>query len=101
MNLQAKLTLGAVVLEVLIVGAISAENVASYTDLAFKNVLSRAKLVNDAATEAVKRALNANPKLTVPDALVADGVSQQLGKLMTSGRDLTEIAVVDPSNKVV
>ncbi len=101
MNLQAKLTLGAVVLEVLIVGAISAENVASYTGLAFNNVLNRAKLVNAAATLVVTRALNANAKLPVPDALLADGVSQQLGKLMTSDRDLTEIAVVEPSNKVV
>lgn len=101
MNLQTKLTLGAVALEVLIVGAISAVNVANYSQLAFNNVLNRAKLVESAASDTVARALNENPKLTIPEALAVASVSQQLTNLMTEDNDLIEIAVADPGNSIV
>lgn len=101
MNLQAKLTLGAVALEVLIVGAISVENLASYTELAFTNVLSRAKSVSTTAANAVTTALNANPRLGVTEALAAASMTRQLTDLMTEDPDLIEILVADPTNKIV
>lgn len=61
MNLQGKLTLGAVVLETLIVGVISAVDLGNVMQIEFVAAKNRAELVRDVASEYVVQVLNRQP----------------------------------------
>jgi hypothetical protein len=61
MTLQAKLTLGSVLLATLIVTLVSAVDLGNLMDFQFHNMLERSELIKWVATEAVKDALNRPP----------------------------------------
>ena len=67
MNLQAKLTLGAVLLETLIVGAISTVDLGNAMEIEFENTLRRANIVRRVASEYVAQALNIHTPGNVSD----------------------------------
>src|SRR5438874_773178 len=64
MNLQAKLTLGYVLLAVAIVSIISGLDLSTNMQQQFEATLERAEIINPVATKFVKRTLNS--RLTVP-----------------------------------
>jgi signal transduction histidine kinase len=101
MNLQAKLTLRAVLLETLIVGAISAVDLGNVIQLEFEAAENRAALVRDVATEYVAQAINRQPPQPLREALRDPLLPARLSKLMTESNELIEIAVVDPSNQIL
>ncbi len=101
MNLQSKLTLGAVVLETLIVGAISAVDLGNVMQLEFVAAKNRAELVRDVASEYVVQVLNRQPPQPLREALRDPLLPARLSKLMTESYELMEIAVVDPQNQIL
>ncbi len=101
MNLQAKLTLGAVALETLIVGIISAAYLGNMMQLEFEAAENRALLVRDVASEYVKEALNKQPQQPLREALLDPELAYRMRDLMTQSAELIEIAVVDPHNEIL
>jgi signal transduction histidine kinase len=101
MNLQAKLTLGYVLLVVLIVSIISGLDLATNMKQQFEAALERAEVLNPAATKYVKRTLNS--KITVPlrEALRDETLAADLLELLTNSGAVLEIAVVDPKTNEV
>jgi signal transduction histidine kinase len=99
MNLQAKLTLGYVLLAVTIVSVISGLNLISAMNQQFEATLERAEGLNPVATKYVKRTLNSQMTVPLREALRDPGLAADLLDLLTNGRAVLEIAVVDPKNK--
>jgi signal transduction histidine kinase len=102
MNLQAKLTLLAVLLETLIVGAISAVDLANTMQIEFEAARKRADMVRLWAGEYVAQALNSHTTANLSDRekLRDPDLSRRLVKVMTESDELIEIAVVDKSNEI-
>jgi signal transduction histidine kinase len=101
MNLQAKLTFGAVALETLIVGVISAVDLGIVMQLEFDAAKYRAGLVRDVASEYVLQVLNRLPPLPPREALRDPMLRGRLSKLLTESNELIEIAVVDPATQQI
>ncbi len=62
MTLQAKLTLGSVLLATLIVTLVSAVDLASLMQMQLTSTLERAEVIKESATEAVKDAFGRLPQ---------------------------------------
>lgn len=101
MTLQAKLTLGSVLLATLIVSLISAAGLGNVMQLEFESTLDRAELLKSQATAAVKEALNRNLSTPLPDALRDEGLTERLRKLVTESKAILEIAIVEPGTNVI
>jgi signal transduction histidine kinase len=101
MNLQAKLTLGAVLLETLIVGVISAVDLGNVMQIEFVAAEARAALVRNFATEYVVQVLNRQPPQPLREALRDPALSERLKAMMTASNELIEISVVDPQNQIL
>jgi signal transduction histidine kinase len=101
MNLQAKLTLGAVMLETLIVGVISAVDLGNVMQIEFVAAEARAALVRNFATEYVVQVLNRQPPQPLREALRDPALSERLKAMMTASNELIEISVVDPQNQIL
>jgi signal transduction histidine kinase len=101
MNLQAKLTLGAVVLETVIVAVISAVDLGNVMQIEFVNAESRAALVRDFATEYVAQVLNRQPPQPLREALRDPALPVRLLRMMTESNELIEISVLDPQNQIL
>src|SRR3954451_12661108 len=101
MNLQAKLTLGYVLLAVAIVSIISGLDLATNMKQQFEATLERAEILNPVATKFVKRTLNS--RLTVPlrEALRDNVLAADLLDLVAKTGAILEIAVVNPENEVL
>ena len=97
MTLQAKLTLGSVLLATLIVTSISAVDLASLMDFQFRSTLGRAEVIRLSATEAVKDAFNRKPPATPTEALSDPALNERLLKLIGQSNTISEIAVVSES----
>jgi len=95
-NLQAKLTLGYVLLATLMVGLISAVDLGNHVQLQFEATLERAQILQKVASKFVKHALNSQPSVPLRQALRDPGLAQDLVDIMTSSRAILEISVVDP-----
>jgi signal transduction histidine kinase len=102
MNLQAKLTLGAVLLETLIVGAISAVDLGNAMEIEFEAALKRANMVRLVASDYVAQSLNSHTSANLSDRekLRDPDLSRRLNKVMTESDELIEIAVVDKNNEI-
>jgi signal transduction histidine kinase len=102
MNLQAKLTLWAVLLETLIVGAISAVDLGNAMQIEFEAALKRANIVRLVASDYVAQALNSHtpPNISDREKLRDPELSKRLNELMIYADELFEIAVVDPHNEI-
>ncbi len=101
MNLQAKLTLGAVALETLIVGVISTVDLGNVMQLEFSAAERRAALVRDVASEYVAQVLNRTPPQPLREALRDPLLPARLTSLMTKSEEILEIAVVDPLGQIL
>jgi signal transduction histidine kinase len=101
MNLQAKLTLGAVLLETLIVGAISAVDLGNAMEIEFEAARKPAEVVRLVAGDYVKETLNRMRDKPLREALRDPALSLWLNNVMTASEGLFEIAVVDPHNEIL
>jgi len=95
MNLQAKLTLGYVLLAVAMVGVISGLDFATNTQQQFEATLDRAELLNPLAARAVRTTLNSQLSVPLRTALRDPELASQLLDLLTKSPTILEIAVVD------
>jgi len=93
MTLQAKLTLGSVLLATLIVTLISAVDLGNLMQFQFNATLERAELIKVAATEAVKDVLNRPHPLPTREALRDPALKERLLRLLTQG-SILEISVI-------
>ena len=101
MTLQAKLTLGSVLLATLIVGLISAVDLGNVMQLEFESTLDRAELLKSQATTAVTEALNRQRTIALSDALHEPGLTDRLRKLVTASKAILEIAMVEPDTNMI
>jgi len=101
MTLQAKLTLGTVLLVTIVVALISAVDLADITQNEFEHTLQRANVVQLVATDDVKRALNRPQALPFPGALQTPELFDRLGSVMASSPEIVEVAVVGKDGKIL
>jgi signal transduction histidine kinase len=101
MNLQAKLTLGAVLLETLIVGIISAVDLGNAVEIEFEAARKPAEVVRLVAGDYVAQTLNRMRDKPLREALRDPALSLWLNDVMTASEGLFEIAVVDPHNEIL
>src|SRR5690349_7457605 len=101
MTLQAKLTLGSVVLATLIVGLVSAVELSNEIEQQFAETLGRAQVQRDLATNLVSQSLNRHRNLKVEDALQDPELQSNLVSIMAYSGAILEIAVVNPQNKIL
>jgi signal transduction histidine kinase len=103
MSLQAKLTLGFVMLATLMVGLISIVDLGNNMQQQFQSTLERAGQLQLIAAKFVSNTLNspASRTLSLRDALRDRQLATDLLDLLTNAHAILEIAVVDPSNNEV
>jgi signal transduction histidine kinase len=101
MNLQAKLTLGAVLLETLIVGTISAVDLGNSMQIEFDGARKSAGMVRLLAGDYVAQTVNRMRDKPLREALRDPALFQGLKNVMTDSNELIEIAVVDPRNEIL
>jgi signal transduction histidine kinase len=96
MTLRRKLTLGSMLLATLVVGLISAVDLANVMQLEFDATLKRADLLADIATDYVTQALNRRGTAPLREALQDPELARRLVSVMTASDAITEVAAVDP-----
>ncbi|HMC59871.1 MAG TPA: hypothetical protein VKJ01_11825, partial [Candidatus Solibacter sp.] len=101
MTLQAKLTLGSVLLATLIVGLISAVDLGNIMQMEFYSTLDRADLVTSQASEAVKEAVNRQRNTTMREAVRDSALTEKLRRLVTASKAILEIALVEPETNEI
>src|SRR5438270_11389957 len=94
MSLQAKLTLGSVLLATLIVILVSAVGFGHLMEFQFTSTLDRAELIKVVATEAVKDTLNRPHPLPMRQALRDPALNERLLKLIGQSKSISEISIV-------
>jgi signal transduction histidine kinase len=96
MNLQAKLTLGYVLLTTLIVGVISAVYLGNTMQNQFESTLERADVLKTVAADQVQVALNRQRTVPLRAALRDPGLVKLFTNIMLASHAILEVAVVDP-----
>jgi signal transduction histidine kinase len=100
MTLQGRLTIGSVLLATLIVGIISAVNLANVMHLEFEATLQRAQLLKTFSSVLVQQTLNRQLRVPLREALRDPDLSDALVRMLTTS-PILEIAVVTPENDIV
>ena len=102
MNLRAQLTLWSVLVMAVIVGTVTAVDLAQEVKLQFESALERADYTMGVAVNEVKQTVNRNPTIAIPDALQSDkDLSGELLAAMSTSKSLYEIAVCDPQGVIL
>src|SRR4029077_20403662 len=101
MTLQAKLTLGSVVLASLMVGVVSAVDLANEMQRQFESTLERAKTLKVFATTVVSQSLNRKRTLPLREALRDPELQALLVSTMIASGAILEVAIVDPHNEIL
>src|ERR1022692_1707429 len=101
MTLQAKLTLGTVLLVTIVVALISAVDLAGIMQDEFEHTLQRARVVQAVAIDDVKQALNRPQALPFPSALETPDLFARLHSVMAASPVIDEVAVVSPDGKIL
>jgi len=101
MKLQAKLTLGVVLLVTLMVGFLSAVDLVNNMDQRFADTLERAEMLLSLGSRHVRDILNKQRAKPIDEAVKDPSLTDTLVDLMAKGRAIQEIAVVDPASRVV
>jgi signal transduction histidine kinase len=101
MTLQAKLTLGTVLLATSIVAIISVVYLGKIMDLRYSDALVEASRVRDIAVQYVKDAVNTQSKLPLSEALGSDHLSQLLETEVGYHKEIVEVAVVDADGEIL
>jgi signal transduction histidine kinase len=101
MTLQAKLTLGSVVLATLMVGLVSAVELGNEIERQFTETLERATVQRDLVTNLVSQSLNRRRNLKIEDALQDPELQGNLVSIIANSHAILEVAVVNPQNKIL
>ncbi|HEY1497674.1 MAG TPA: ATP-binding protein [Candidatus Solibacter sp.] len=101
MTLQAKLTLGSVLLATLIVSFISAVDLGNLMQLEFQGVYDRADLVKDLAKDAVIGTRNRLLNVNLREALGDPELQQKLLNLVSSSKAIFSIDMVSVENNEI
>jgi signal transduction histidine kinase len=101
MNLQARLTLGSVLLAILIAGTVSTVDLGNRIQFEYQTTLDRAELVRGFARDAVLEALQRQPYVALPAALREPELARKLRKLSTSSKAILAIDLVSAQNHEV
>jgi signal transduction histidine kinase len=101
MTLQAKLTLGTVLLATVIVVVVSAVNLGNIMDLWFETAFRDADRMGYIVDTFVADAINSHPELEPREALASDRLSEQLRTEVTFYKEIFEIVVADPHNVIL
>src|SRR5579871_1944343 len=96
MTLQAKLTLGSVVVASLMVAVVSAVDLANEMQRQFESTLERADTLKSVATSMVSQSLNRQRTKSLREALRDPDLQSLMVVIMTASHAILEIAVVDP-----
>ena len=100
MTLQAKLTLGTVLLVTIVVALISAVDLGDIMQNEFEHTLQLARVVQAVAIDDVKQALNP-PQAPFPDALQTPELFERLRSVMLSSPVIVEVAVVNTDGEIL
>ena len=101
MTLQAKLTLGTVLLVTIVVPLISSVDLGHIMRNEFEHTLQRADVVQLVATDDVKQALNQPQALPFPGALQTPELFDRLRSVLASSPEIVEVAVVNQDGKIL
>ncbi len=101
MTLQAKLTLGSVLLATLLVSFISGMDLGNLMQLEFQGVYDRANLIKGLSMSAVKEALNRRRNVPLREALGDPDLTQKLLNLLTASPGIFSIDMVAAENNEV
>ncbi len=101
MTLQAKLTLGTVLLVTVVVALISAVDLLGIMQNEFEDALQRARVVQVVAKDDVKQALNRPQALPFPSALQTPELFDRLRSVMNASPVIFEVAVVNPDGEIL
>ncbi len=101
MTLQAKLTLGTVLLVTVVVALISAVDLLGIMQNEFEDALQRARVVQVVAKDDVKQALNRPQALPFPGALQTPELFDRLRSVMNASPVIFEVAVVNPDGEIL
>src|SRR5229473_879599 len=99
MTLQAKLTIGSVLLATLIVMLVSAVDLGNQMQSQFESTLERAKLIEWVAAQTVKDSLNRPHLSPMGDALRDPALNDRLLDLLGQAPSILEIAAVSAVSK--
>ena len=100
MTLQAKLTLGSVVLASLMVAVVSGVDLANQMQREFESTLERANNLKGVAALVVRQSLNRQRNKSLREALRDPDLQNLLVDVMSASHAIVEIAVVDPNNEI-
>lgn len=101
MTLQARLTLYYVLLAVVMVGVISAVNLANETQAQFQSTLERASMLERVALDMVKQTLQRNRTDSLREVLRDPSLVELFNNLMLASPAILEIAVVDNTDNEI
>ena len=101
MTLQAKLTLGTVLLATVIVATISAADLGNIMDLQFESALREAERVGERVVSDIRDAVNSHPEMEPHEALASDRIWEQLKAEVTSSKEIVEVAVVNDHDVIL
>jgi hypothetical protein len=101
MTLQAKLTLGTVLLAAVIVAIVSFVYLGNVMDLQFDFALREASRVGDAALRHVQEAGNSRPELSLSDALTSGRLTERLQTEVALDNEIVEVAIADASGEIL
>jgi signal transduction histidine kinase len=101
MTLQAKLTLGTVLLVTIVVALISAVDLGDIMQNEFEHTLQLARVVQALATDSVKQALNGPQALPFPGALQTPELFDRLRSVMAASPVIFEVAVVNADGEIL
>ena len=101
MTLQAKLTLGTVLLVTIVLALISAVDLGDIMQNEFEHTLQLARVVQALATDSVKQALNGPQALPFPGALQTPELFDRLRSVMAASPVIFEVAVVNADGEIL
>ncbi|HJT88626.1 MAG TPA: ATP-binding protein [Bryobacteraceae bacterium] len=101
MTLQAKLTLGSVILASLMVGLVSTVDLANDMQREFDSTLQRADTLKTVATKMVSQTINRQRTVPLREALRDPDLQDVLVGILTESRAILEVAVVDPHYEIL
>jgi len=101
MTLQAKLTLGTVLLTTVIVVVVSAVDLGNIMDIRFQTTLREANRVADTVVGDVRDAINSHPELPLEEALATSSLQEKLRAVGGHSEEIFAVSVVDAQNRIL
>ena len=101
MTLQAKLTLGSVVLASLMVGVVSAVDLVNEMQRQFDSTLERADTLKSVASRMISQSINRQRTLSLREALREPDLQMLMIDIISASHAILEVAAVDPQTNEI